>query len=215
MNQVGGALCLLHEVREAEVVLQAGQALLAQHENLPNTLNRDVVLAMALSYVELSREAMAESPPSVVKSCSLLESALKILRVGSQCLGLRDDYVIMCKLSVLIIYLLHYFDISNGMFMQEVSGRALALDLQEQIERTLDELAGRCILELLALPLDKEYEHQREQGLQGLRALLWNVDADGHSPPVGGLTREELMKEAFSLMTAAEQVLSLTVFKRR
>jgi hypothetical protein len=84
LTQVGGALCLLNEVREAEVVLQAGQALLAQQEDLPKTLNRDVVLAMALSYVELSREAMAESPPAVVKSCSLLESALKVLRVGVQ-----------------------------------------------------------------------------------------------------------------------------------
>jgi len=99
-------------------------------------------------------------------------------------------------------------------FMQEVSGRALARDLQEQIEGTLDELAGRCILELLALPLDKDYEHQRAQGLQGLRALLWNLDADGNGPPVGGLTRESLMKEAFSLMTAAEQVHSLTVFAK-
>lgn len=84
LKQVGGALCLLHEVREAEVVLQAGQALLAQQEDLPKTLNRDVVLAMALSYVELSREAMAESPSAVVKSCSLLESGLKVLRVGVQ-----------------------------------------------------------------------------------------------------------------------------------
>ena len=82
LEQVGGALCLLNEVREAEVVLQAGQALLAQQEDLPKTLNRDVVLAMALSYVELSREAMAETPSAVVKSCSLLESALKLLRVG-------------------------------------------------------------------------------------------------------------------------------------
>lgn len=75
---------MLHEVGEVEVVLQAGQALLAQQEDLPKTLNRDVVLAMALSYVELSREAMAEVPPAVVKSCSLLESALKMLRVGLQ-----------------------------------------------------------------------------------------------------------------------------------
>lgn len=66
------------------MVLQAGQALLAQQEDLPKTLNRDVVLAMALSYVELSREAMAESPSAVVKSCSLLESGLKVLRVGVQ-----------------------------------------------------------------------------------------------------------------------------------
>lgn len=172
LSKVGGALCLLHEVGEVEVVLQAGQALLAQQEDLPKTLNRDVVLAMALSYVELSREAMAEVPPAVVKSCSLLESALKMLR--------------------------------------EEGGRVLALDLQEQIEGTLDELAARCILELLALPLDREYEPQRQQGLQGLRSLLWTVDEDGNSPPLGGLTREQLMKEAFSLMTAAEQVALFT-----
>jgi hypothetical protein len=172
LTKVGGALCLLHEVGEVEVVLQAGQALLAQQEDLPKTLNRDVVLAMALSYVELSREAMAEVPPAVVKSCSLLESALKML---------RDE-----------------------------GGRVLALDLQEQIEGTLDELAARCILELLALPLDKEYEAQRQQGLQGLRSLLWTVDEDGNSPPLGGFTREQLIKEAFSLMTAAEQVAFFT-----
>jgi len=125
----------------------------------------------------------------------------------------------MCKLTALIIYFycapcLYHQSYGALVFIQEVSGRALALDLQEQIEETLDELAGRCILELLALPLDKDYEHQREQGLQGLRALLWNVNADGNSSPVGGLTREELMKEAFSFMTAAEQVLSLPVFSR-
>ncbi len=97
-------------------------------------------------------------------------------------------------------------------FMQEVSGRALALDLQDQIEGTLDELATRCILELLAFPLDKEYEPQRQQGLQGLRTLLWTLDANGNGLPLGGLTREQLMKEAFSLMTAAEQARSLTAF---
>ena len=96
--------------------------------------------------------------------------------------------------------------------MQEVGGRALALDLQDQIEGTLDELAARCILELLALPLDKEYEPQRQQGLQGLRTLLWTVDANGNGPPLGGLTREQFMKEAFSLMPAAEQVRLLTAF---
>jgi hypothetical protein len=91
-------------------------------------------------------------------------------------------------------------------FVQDEGGKVLALDLQEQIEGTLDELTARCILELLARPLDKEYEPQRQQGLQGLRSLLWTVDEDGSSPPLGGFTREEFMKEAFSLMTSAEQV---------
>lgn len=63
-----------------EVVLQAGQSLL--EERLPKTMRRDVVLAMALAYVELSREAMAEAVPTVVRSCDLLETALKLLQVN-------------------------------------------------------------------------------------------------------------------------------------
>lgn len=111
MKQVGGALCLLHEVGEVEVVLQAGQALLAQQEDLPKTLNRDVVLAMALSYVELSREAMAESPPAVVKSCSLLESALKLLRVRAQ---IPLPGYLKTKLNVLEKYLAHCIVLKIG-----------------------------------------------------------------------------------------------------
>lgn len=62
-----------------EVVLQVGQELL--RERLGKFFQRDVVLAMALAYVELSREAMAESPPAIVRSCELLERALKLLQV--------------------------------------------------------------------------------------------------------------------------------------
>ncbi|KAH9535774.1 hypothetical protein CY35_17G071200 [Sphagnum magellanicum] len=171
-TKVGGALCLLHEVREVEVVLQAGQALLGQQQDLPKMLHRDVVLAMALSYVELSREAMAESPPAVVKSCSLLESALKLL--------------------------------------QEEGGKMLAPDLQEQIEGTLEELGARCVLELLALPLDKDHETQRSRGLQGLRSILWTVDEGGNGASLGGFTHEQFMRDAFALMTASEQVVLFT-----
>ena len=49
--QVPGAPCLLQEMREAEVVLQAGQKLL--QERLPKSCKLDVMLAMALSYVEI------------------------------------------------------------------------------------------------------------------------------------------------------------------
>eukprot|EP01018_Ginkgo_biloba_P039412 Gb_34154 [translate_table: standard] len=80
-NKVPGALCLLQEMGEADVVLQVGQTLL--QERLPKSFKRDVVLAMALSYVDISREAMAESPPDVVKSCEVLERALKILQQSS------------------------------------------------------------------------------------------------------------------------------------
>lgn len=90
--------------------------------------------------------------------------------------------------------------------MQEEGGIGLAPDLQEQIEGTLEELAARCVLELLSLPLDKEHEPRRQQGLQGLRTLLWNVDEGGRCAPTGGFTHEQFLKEAFSLMTASEQV---------
>lgn len=97
--------------------------------------------------------------------------------------------------------------------MQEEGGSGFAPDLQEQIEGTLEELATRCVLELLALPLDTEHESQRQQGLQGLRSLLWTVDEEGHFPPLGGFTREQFMKEAFSLMAASEQVFLINSLK--
>ncbi|KAG6552295.1 hypothetical protein Mapa_006148 [Marchantia paleacea] len=165
-SKVSGALCLLQEVGEMEVVLQAGQSLL--EERLPKTMRRDVVLAMALAYVELSREAMAEAVPTVVRSCDLLETALKLL--------------------------------------QEEGGSSLAPELQEQIEETLEELTPRCVLELLAFPLDKEHTSQREEGLQGLRSILWAVGEGGVAAPIRGFTREQFIKDAFSYMTSSEQV---------
>ena len=62
--QVPGALCLLQEVGEAEVVIQAGQKLL--QERLPKSFKRDVMLAMALSYVDIYWEANAESSPNII-----------------------------------------------------------------------------------------------------------------------------------------------------
>jgi hypothetical protein len=61
------------------VVLQVGEDLL--RERLGKFFQRDLVLAMALSYVELSRRAMSETPPAIVHSCELLERALKLLEV--------------------------------------------------------------------------------------------------------------------------------------
>ncbi|KAL2608435.1 hypothetical protein R1flu_027008 [Riccia fluitans] len=165
-SKVSGALCLLQEVGEMEVVLQAGQSLL--EERLPKTMQRDVALSMALAYVELSREAMAETVPTVVRSCDLLEAALKLL--------------------------------------QEEGGSSLGPELQEHIEETLEELTPRCVLELLSLPLDEEYASQREEGLQGLRSILWAVGEGGAAAPIRGFSREQFIKEAFSNMTSSEQV---------
>ncbi|XP_071733208.1 protein ACCUMULATION AND REPLICATION OF CHLOROPLASTS 6, chloroplastic-like [Rutidosis leptorrhynchoides] len=77
-DNVPGALCVLQESGEDEVVLQIGESLLK--ERLPKLFKQDVVLAMALSYVEISRDTMALSPPDYIKGCELLERALNLLQ---------------------------------------------------------------------------------------------------------------------------------------
>ncbi|KAK2998401.1 hypothetical protein RJ639_024146 [Escallonia herrerae] len=77
-DNVPGALCVLQEAGETEVVLQIGETLL--RERLPKSFKQDVVLAMALAYVDLSRDAMALSRPDYIKGCEALERALKLLQ---------------------------------------------------------------------------------------------------------------------------------------
>lgn len=90
--------------------------------------------------------------------------------------------------------------------MQEEGASNLALDLQAQIDETLEEITPRCVLELLAMPLDEEYRIRREEGLLGVRNILWSVGGGGVAAIGGGFTREEFMNEAFLRMTASEQV---------
>ena len=81
ISQVPGVLCLLQEVGEMDIVLQVGKSLL--QERLTKTYRRDVILSMALAYVELSRESMADSPPAIMQSCEMLERSLKLLQVST------------------------------------------------------------------------------------------------------------------------------------
>ncbi|GAV72466.1 DUF4101 domain-containing protein [Cephalotus follicularis] len=166
LDKVPGALCVLQEAGETELVLQIGDSLL--RERLPKPFKQDVVLAMALAYVDLSRDAMALNQPDFVKGCEALERALKLL--------------------------------------QEEGASSLAPDLQAQIDETLEEITPRCILELLALPVDEENQTKREEGLRGVRNILWAVGDRGAAAVAGGFTREDFMIEAFLRMTAAEQV---------
>ncbi|CAN6480469.1 unnamed protein product [Victoria cruziana] len=165
-DKVPGALCLLQEVGENEVVIQVGQNLLA--ERLPKPFKQDIVLAMALAYVDLSRDAMALSPPDIIKGCELLERSLKLL--------------------------------------QEEGASSLAPDLRTQIDETLEEITPRCVLELLALPLAEECRTKREEGLNGVRNILWTIGGGGAVAIAGGFTREDFMSQALSLMTSDEQV---------
>ncbi|KAL8514633.1 hypothetical protein ACS0TY_013642 [Phlomoides rotata] len=78
LDKVPGALCVLQEAGETELVIQIGGSLL--RERLPKLFKQDVVLSMALAYVDLSRDAMAPSPPDFIRGCEVLEMALKLLQ---------------------------------------------------------------------------------------------------------------------------------------
>jgi hypothetical protein len=70
----------LQEVGEEEVVLEVGRAALAERPP-SRVFKQDVVLAMALSLVELARESVDETPPAFAKACEQLERALELLKV--------------------------------------------------------------------------------------------------------------------------------------
>lgn len=70
----------MQEAGETEVVLKIGENLLK--ERLPKSFKQDVLLAMALAYVDFSRDAMALSPPDFITGCEILERALKLLQVS-------------------------------------------------------------------------------------------------------------------------------------
>lgn len=77
--KVPGALLVLQEAGETEVVLTIGESLLK--ERLPKSFKQDIVLAMALAFVDTSRDAMAFNPPDFIGGCEMLERALKLLQV--------------------------------------------------------------------------------------------------------------------------------------
>lgn len=91
-------------------------------------------------------------------------------------------------------------------FTQEEGASNLAPDLLAQIDETLEEITPRCVLELLALPLDSDHRIKREEGLHGVRNILWSVGRGGAAAIGGGFTRESFMNETYIRMTAAEQV---------
>lgn len=77
-DKVPGALSVLQESGETEVVLQIGESLLK--ERLPKSFKQDVVMSMALAFVDLSRDAMELSPPDFIRGGEVLEMALKLLQ---------------------------------------------------------------------------------------------------------------------------------------
>ncbi|KAG7604642.1 Protein ACCUMULATION AND REPLICATION OF CHLOROPLASTS 6 [Arabidopsis thaliana] len=77
-DKVPGALCVLQEGGETEIVLRVGEALLK--ERLPKSFKQDVVLVMALAFLDVSRDAMALDPPDFITGYEFVEEALKLLQ---------------------------------------------------------------------------------------------------------------------------------------
>lgn len=92
------------------------------------------------------------------------------------------------------------------LIMQKKGASSLAPALQAQIDETLEEISPRCVLELLALPLNNEFQSQREEGLHGVCNILWAAGGGGAAAFAGGFTWQDFMNEAFLQMTAIEQV---------
>ncbi|CAI0382916.1 unnamed protein product [Linum tenue] len=78
LTQVPGALCVLQEAGDTELVLEIGETMLK--ERLAKQFKQDVVLVIALAYVDMSRNAMAFNPPDFIRGCDMLEKALKLLQ---------------------------------------------------------------------------------------------------------------------------------------
>lgn len=82
----------------------------------------------------------------------------------------------------------------------------VAPDLQSEITQTLMELRPQYILELLALvDDDPEVLDQREEGINQLKDLLWEVDPQGVLSP-GLEDRQGFLEKARTHLTAAQQI---------
>ncbi|KAL2502483.1 Uncharacterized protein Fot_36331 [Forsythia ovata] len=64
------------------------------------------------------------------------------------------------------------------------------------IDETLEEINPRCVLELLALPLDDEFQTKMEEGLRGIRNILWVVGGGGAGGVGGGYTNSNYCHRA-------------------
>lgn len=86
-------------------------------------------------------------------------------------------------------------ELANGLLRGE-GGRNFAPELQDTVERTLQEMAPAYVLELLALPLENERE--RKEGLRALRTLLWSKGAAAMQ------SRSQFVQEANRYLTSTE-----------
>lgn len=81
-----------------------------------------------------------------------------------------------------------------------------AQQLQTELEHALDELGPAYVLEQISLPLDAIHDAHRQEGIRGLRSLLWERDETGVLSP-NIRDRQAFISEANRHLTAWEQAL--------
>jgi len=169
-----GALALLAEVGEADVVLAAGVAALSSSPPLPPAARRDVALALAHAHCAAAGKALEEGAAAPGSSHHPVAVACAHLAAARSRLALAP-------------------------------GPPLALRLAADVAAGLADLAPRCALEQLALPLDGAHAAARAAAAALVKHLLALPPAA--SPPVAGalkLPTPEYAKAALASMTAAE-----------
>ena len=91
-------------------------------------------------------------------------------------------------------------DIASSILVAE-AGPGFSVELQETINRTLQEMAPAYVIELLSMPLEAEKE--RKEGLRALRQILWGGSVDD----VGSLNdRDAYVREVHRHLTSEEIV---------
>lgn len=91
-------------------------------------------------------------------------------------------------------------DIASSILVAE-AGPRFSAELQETINRTLQEMAPAYVIELLSMPLEAEKE--RKEGLRALRQILWGGSRDD----VGSLNdRDAYVREVNRHLTSEEIV---------
>lgn len=95
-------------------------------------------------------------------------------------------------------------DIASSILVAE-AGPGYSRELQETINRTLQEMAPAYVIELLSMPLEATKE--RTEGLRALRQVLWG--AAGAGDDEGALNDKDAYMKEVNRHLAAEEVVDL------
>ena len=95
-------------------------------------------------------------------------------------------------------------DIASSILVAE-AGPGYSRELQETINRTLQEMAPAYVIELLSMPLEAHKE--RTEGLRALRQVLWG--AAGAGDDAGALNDKDAYMKEVNRHLAAEEVVDL------